>query len=484
MPTFRLITAALYGALLFAMPAGAATDSVRQLSLGGLPPGPEPSRQVILIIGDGMDDQQITAARNYLVGVSGRLLLDKMPLRSTAQVLTVSESDNPVPLFVSDSANTATSMATGELTSRGRLATRPGNDEDIPTIVEQAAAAGYRTGLVTTASVTDATPASFAAHISFRMCENPDMMTDIFFSGINLGNCRADMKENGGPGSISEQLAASPLDVILGGGAKHFRPMAEGSDTSVLKAARDAGFRVVRKRDALLAASNQQGRLLGLFSPSTMPVRWRGERGRKAEFPQTSFLHMFHPYLGSVTLPEPMACQRNPGFVEHLPSLKEMTEVALARLHNKKGFFLMIESASIDKQAHERKPCGSIGELEQLEEALASALAYARKHPNTLVLVTADHSQAAQIIPDQSLFARYPIPTYTPGKLARIRTPEGQVMAINYASTNFAYAEHTGANVPLFANREGRGRVPAYVTQPEIYNIMADYLQLDSGAKR
>ena len=43
----------------------------------------------------------------------------------------------------------------------------------------------------------------------------------------------------------------------------------------------------------------------------------------------------------------------------------------------------MIESASIDKQAHERKPCGSIGELEQLEEALASALAFAETHPHT-----------------------------------------------------------------------------------------------------
>ena len=57
----------------------------------------------------------------------------------------------------------------------------------------------------------------------------------------------------------------------------------------------------------------------------------------------------------------------------------------------------MVESASIDKQSHERKPCGSIGELEQLEEALTAALTYAQSHPNTLILVTADHSQAAQL---------------------------------------------------------------------------------------
>ena len=53
------------------------------------------------------------------------------------------------------------------------------------------------------------------------------------------------------------------------------------------------------------------------------------------------------------------------------------------------------------------------------------------------MLVTADHSQAAQLIPYESLFAAYPIPTYSPGKLARIITPEGSHMAVNYATTNF-----------------------------------------------
>ena len=57
----------------------------------------------------------------------------------------------------------------------------------------------------------------------------------------------------------------------------------------------------------------------------------------------------------------------------------------------------MIESASIDKQSHARKACGSIGELAQLEEALQSALVFAEHHPNTLILVTADHSHTLTI---------------------------------------------------------------------------------------
>jgi alkaline phosphatase len=437
-----------------------------------------PARAVILIIGDGMDEQQITIARNYLRGASGRLLLDQMPLRSNSQILAVEDNDTGSPVYVADSANTATSMATGAVTARRRIATTAGSDQDLETIVELAAASGYGTGIVTTASVTDATPAAFATHISHRLCENPESMEGVSYRDIFLAACPADMKANGGKGSIAEQLIDSQLDVILGGGSKHFAPMAEGTKLSVLELARQQGFEVVSSTQELIQAESS-GRLLGLFSPGTMPVRLQGENGRTAEAPEPSALNHLHGYLGEVTLPEPMTCEPNPSAAA-MPSLQLMTETALDRLSrdNPKGFFLMVESASIDKQSHERKPCGSIGELEQLEEALASALSYAQSHPHTLVLVTADHSQAAQLVPFESHYAQFPIPIYTPGKMARIRTPEGSLLAVNYATNNFSHEEHTGASVPLFSNNEGLGRVPAYITQPEIFTIMRDYLQL------
>jgi alkaline phosphatase len=436
-------------------------------------------RQVILIIGDGMDDQQITIARNYLSGAAGHLLLDEMPLRASSQILTIEDTLDGKPVYVGDSANTATSMASGELTSRGRIATRAGNNQPIPTIVEIAAAAGYKTGLVSTASVTDATPAAFATHISLRLCENPQAMLQAAYNDIYLGECKSELKANGGLGSIAEQLVDSDLDVILGGGAKHFAMIAEASTDSLAEVAKQNGFQLVTT-PAELALAMPQKRLLGLFSPGTMPVRLQGENERAAEEPETSLLHYVHRYLGEVTLPAPMHCEPNPAFAA-MPSLKAMTDTALAQLShdNTKGFFLMVESASIDKQSHERKPCGSIGELQQLDEALASALAFADQHPNTLILVTADHAQAAQIIPDISLFAKFPIPIYTPGKLARIITPEGSILAVNYATNNFPQEEHSGANVPLFANSEGVGIVPSFLQQRDIFAISRDYLKLD-----
>ncbi|MEM9254616.1 MAG: alkaline phosphatase [Pseudomonadota bacterium] len=433
---------------------------------------------VILLIGDGMDEQQMTIARNYLHGSRGRLLMDTLPLRSTAQVLTVEDRKDGRPVYVADSANTATSMATGEVTSRGRIATRPGSDESITTIVELASAAGIRTGLVTTASVTDATPAAFAAHINFRLCENPDLMQQVVIQNIPLGACPQFTRNQGGPGSISEQLASSPLHVLLGGGRKHFSPTVEGGSISVLQAARNNGFRFVENVKTLLAARPDR-RLLGLFAPTTLPVRLRGEDGRTAESPDTSLLHSVHRYLGEVEQPAVMDCVENPDFAD-VPTLKQMTDKALELLSNgnSNGFFLMVESASIDKQAHLRNACGALGEVGQLDEALASALAFAQEQPNTLVIVTSDHSHAAQIIPDISLFAAYPIPLYTPGQLARLRTQEGSVMAINYATTNFLREEHTGASIPLLSNGQGEGLIPSYVEQPDVFNITRTYLGL------
>ena len=430
---------------------------------------------VILIIGDGMDDHQITIARNYLVGSRGKLLIDRLPLRSTAQVLTI-DNDNPdKAIYVADSANSATSMATGVVTSIGRIGTSAGDDKDLVNIVELAHRQGLKTGIVSTASITDATPASFYAHISTRDCENPDMMvgTDPYFDMVI--DCSPDLKSNGGLGSISEQLIDSGVHVALGGGMKHFTPLAEGSDQTVLELAKVSGYQLVSNATELDGSG--AGKLLGLFSPSTMPVMWRGQDDRAAEKPDPSFLNRIHSMLGSVTYPEPMDCESNPEYID-IPSISLMTQTALDRLteEDERNFFLMVESASIDKQSHQRKACGSIGELKQLDESLAVAMKFAESHPDTLILVTADHGQAAQLVPERTLYSGIPVPVYTPGHVARINTSEGVIMAVNYATNDFVSEEHTGVNIPLLSNDVGQGSVPAMVTQPEIFDIIKSHL--------
>lgn len=426
--------------------------------------------KVILIIGDGMDDQQITIARNYLVGYSGRLTLDDMPWRSSVQVQTITETTPVMPEYVGDSANSATSMATGIVTSAGRIATTAQTNEDATTIMELASAAGFGTGIVTTASVTDATPASFVAHINQRLCQGPRSMVQRNPNNPRFStDCSADLKANGGKGSISEQIAASGLNIVLGGGMQQFDQPAEGETTrTVIDLAVANGFQLINDASQLVSVARDR-RVLGLFSRGTMPVKWRGTNDAEAQRVQRDA-------EGRVILPAPFSCESNPGF-EGIPTLAAMTQTALGHLDAGGSFMLMIESASIDKQSHLRRPCGQIGELDQLDETLTLVFGYAREHPETLVLVTADHGQAAQLIPKASLFTAQNYAS--PGYFARLVTREGATMGVNYPTNDSPIQEdHTGAQVPLFANTVPPGEKPAMIRQAEIFEIMLQHLGL------
>ena len=157
----------------------------------------EPSRakSVILFIGDGVDDHQLTIGRNYLHGAGGTLLFEGLEHRATARVLTVQEDEPSKPEYVADSASGGTALSAGVVTSRGRIATTAGSDEDVATIVELAKQAGKKTGVVATSSITDATPASFYAHVRFRFCEGPEDM-----DGGRTPPCPQDKVERRRPG--------------------------------------------------------------------------------------------------------------------------------------------------------------------------------------------------------------------------------------------------------------------------------------------
>ena len=108
-------------------------------------------------------------------------------------------------------------------------------------------------------------------------------------------------------------------------------------------------------------------------------------------------------------------------------------------------------------------------------------LEYARAHPETLVLVTADHSQAAQLVPETSVFTAG---CREPGLLrahayARRRRHGRQLRDQRLASQE----EHTGADVPLFAYGPVPRQIPASIRQTEIFGIMLRHLGLEAPAQ-
>lgn len=438
---------------------------------------------VILFIGDGMDAHQISMARNYLNGPQGTLAMEQLPVRSSARVQTLLEQQPDKFNFIADSANSASTLATGQLTSTGRIATSAGANLDQPTILQAARESGILTGLVTTASLTDATPAAFAAHTAHRNCQGPEDMARSISYAAPSQQCATDSKQQGGPGSIAEQLIDARVDVLLGGGKKYF-VQKNHAGIPLLDQARSQGYQLIDHIDQRNEPDHSNGsRLLGLFAPGHMPVEWIGSDSRKAEAVEL--------VSGKPVFAEPFDCRKNPRH-DGTPTLAQMTRKAIARLARdpSRGFFLMVEGASIDKQAHRRNPCGQIGELNALDRAVAVGHEFAQQHPGTLIIVTADHGQAGQILPlpenYMALTESLKSPQYPPGYYAVLKTRHGDLMAVGYATNappHGGWEQHTGVDVPVFLEGIDGREVPALMSQRGIFRLMRDHLQLPGPSR-
>ena len=391
-------------------------------------------KNVILLIGDGMGDSEITAARNYAEGAGGYFKgIDALPLTGQYTHYSLDKKTHK-PDYVTDSAASATAWATGVKTYNGALGVDV-NGKDQPTLLEIAKAAGKATGNVSTAELQDATPAALVSHVTSRKCYGPEETSE---------KCAANALENGGRGSITEQLLKTRADVTLGGGAKSFNQLAKSGEwqgKSLKDQAAAQGYQWVSNADELQAVTlaNQQKPLLGLFADGNMPVRWLG--------PKAS-------YHGNLDKPA-VTCENNPARTAATPTLAAMTDKAIALLKdNPNGFFLQVEGASIDKQDHAANPCGQIGETVDLDEAVQKALAFARADGNTLVIVAADAK--------------------APGLTQILTTKDGAPMTLSYGNSEEESQGHTGTQLRVAAYGPHAANVVGLTDQTDLFFTMRD----------
>lgn len=227
---------------------------------------------MIFFLGDGMAEPEISLARDYALGAAGRLPgIDNLAFTGDVTTHSVQETDPSKPDYVPDSAATGTAWATGEKTSNERISTRPGVNspgQDPRTILERAQRRGFVTGNVSTAEITDATPAVLDSHVPMRSCQGPQDMLP----------CAAYKKSAGGPGSIAEQTVDHDVDVVLGGGERRFLQTNDGgafARQSVEAQAQAQGYQIVRTRQELLGYQGRR-KLLGLFNQGNMTTEWNG----------------------------------------------------------------------------------------------------------------------------------------------------------------------------------------------------------------
>ncbi len=276
------------------------------------------AKNIIFMIGDGMGLNQIYAA---MAANGGSLNLEKCPIVGLSK--TYSASD-----FITDSAAGGTALATGSKTNNGMIGLAPDSTILLFSSLYYAAQNGKATGIVVTSPLTHATPASFYAHrISRHMYEE-----------------------------IATDLLSADIDVMIGGGRKHFENRTDNQNLS--EKFREKGYEVLYSEAEFLASKSDK-----IFAP-----------------------------LADVDLPK--ASERG----DYLPNAVAKTIEILSQDEN--GFFLMVEGSQIDYQGHGNNCEEMICEVRDFDKAIGKALEFAEKDGNTLVVITADHETGGLTILD------------------------------------------------------------------------------------
>lgn len=319
-------------------------------------------RNVVVMIPDGTGHASLTVARQ----LKGAPLALDQATYGIIQTRSASSS-------VTDSAAAATALACGERTYNGAVGVNPAK-VPLQSIAEAAKACGKAVGIVTTDTITGATPAAFSAHVT--------------------GRTQAD--------TIFEQQLNSGFDLFLGGGREHLTPARKALATA-------NGYTLPTSAHELAAA---EGKIFGLFSngPMTAMVERRAH---------------------------PEACAE--------PTLPQMAAKALDLLSaDPDGFFLMIEGAQVDHGNHVGDLPWATYEMLAFDDTVALVLAWAEKHPETIVMIMPDHETGGLTLLKE--------PTEGARAQALAAATAKQSCSPKKCFVHYSTSSHTGVDVFLAGN--------------------------------
>ena len=488
----RVATVALVGAAAL-MSTTVVGAEAAQNQLGG-----GKVKNVIYLLGDGMGRSHVTAARERYYGAAGSLSMERLPVVGQVRTYAVQKKSGQPgdpdfePNYVTDSASAATAWSSGVKTYNAALGV-DAKGVVVPTEMELAKQAGYRTGNVSTAEITDATPAGQMSHALARGCQGPTYSPascqDPAVTGSPLPT--SDVRVT----PVADQIARNgTADVILGGGLSRF-------DAADERALLRQGYDV-----------------LGSPAEQTVATRTdlRNAHGRKV-------FGLFN--RGNLTIQK--FKRQNPTSAQAAePSLPEMTRKAISLLDSQgrrgKGFYLQVEGALIDKRSHANDAAQTLEEMKAFDDAVAAAVDFARRDGHTLVIVTADHECAGFNIIERGTFtnaeAATPPANADAGNPANSSTPTRGASTLDAARStgpvngsastdprNFAPAtfrtvddpasvqdgtpeaslwlsylsgNHTGQDVPLYAYGPGSEPLAGTIENTDLFDVVGNALRV------
>jgi alkaline phosphatase len=281
------------------------------------------TRNIIFFVYDGLSWEDVALVQAFARRRAGRPLVLHGLLRGSPSG---SQETYSLSSVVTDSSAAASAWGTGRKHINHMVNEYP-DGQRLTTIFDVARAQGRATGLVSTARITHATPAGFVARVANRDHED----------------------------DIAAQYHAFGVNVLLGGGARHFLAERRGDGRDMLGAFAGAGYDVLRTTSQLERSSGSK--LLGVFADAHMPFE----------------------------------IDRTPDAVA--PTLSQMTRKALTVLEGAaRGFVLQVEAGRVDHANHRNDAAAMLHEVLAADHALGVVLEFVATHPDTLLIMAVDHA--------------------------------------------------------------------------------------------
>ncbi|MGA0845363.1 MAG: alkaline phosphatase [Luteolibacter sp.] len=321
-------------------------------------------RGVIFMVSDGMSPGVLSMAEAFstIHRKRGTRWWQMLSDKSTSCGLMDTASASSL---VTDSAAASSAWGGGKRVENYRINIDAMGNESTPIALRLKEASNARIGLVTTATVTHATPAGFVARVANRNDED----------------------------QIAPQYLGS-ADVVLGGGSVFFDPDVRADRRDLWGEFRQAGYEVLRDRNALLAARGEK--LLGTFTRGHLPF----------SIDQAS----------------------NKSLQQRVPTLLEMADAALDRmLMDKRPFLLQIEGARIDHAAHLNDIGGLLHDQLAFDDTVDRVMQRCASLDDILVVVTSDHGNSNPGL--NGIGARYADTNRYFHRVARLKASHERVFA-------------------------------------------------------
>ncbi len=306
------------------------------------------AKNVILMIPDGMSVEGVTLTR-WLYNNGEPLALDEI----ASGMVRTHNSDT----IIADSAPAGTAMATGYKTQDKLIGIKPAKS-----ILYGAMKSGEQEAYAPIANVLEMAKLQGK---STGLVSTSEVMhaTPAAFS--------AHSKHRKNYSDLGEQQVYQEINVVFGGGYSYLTKEKRDDKEDMIQILKENGNKVVRTKNELFKLTRNNDKVWGLFAEESLPY----DIDRKKEE----------------------------------PSLAELTEKAIEILsNNKNGFFLMVEGAKVDWAAHSNSTIALTSDIKSFDNAVKSAINFAKTNKDTLVIVASDHGNGGITIGNRNTSKNYP----------------------------------------------------------------------------